>query len=131
MCVHLQTCSLCQWDLEDLAKSFDRARPQTLLVERDSDASKNVGSSRCGAFGKLSCLNLRTGVCLKGSETDVDLRLEVIHKHYICWRRMGIDVLSTVPADMIYEIICAFIIYLVPGGTDLDYVRSILTFKER
>ena len=75
------------------------------------------------------CLNLRTGVCLKGSETDVDLRLEVIHKHYICWRRMGIDVLSTVPADMIYEIICTLVIHLMPAGTDLDFVRGCITFK--
>jgi len=46
---------------EDLQRNLARTRPQVLLPERDSDARKNVASSRCSAFSNFSTLALQTG----------------------------------------------------------------------
>ena len=46
---------------EDLQRNLARTRPQVLLPERDSDAKKNVASSRCSAFSNFSTLALQTG----------------------------------------------------------------------
>ena len=76
------------------------------------------------------CLNLRTGVCLQGSETDVDLRLDIIRKYYICFQRMGIDVISTIPADKVYTIICTVILnFFIPAHADIQGVKMMLSFK--
>ena len=40
---------------------LDRARPQLLLSQRDSDAQKEVTPSRWAAIGKLAQLDLHTG----------------------------------------------------------------------
>ncbi len=48
----------------DLARDLERARPQTLTAQRDSDANKEVEHSRVGAFGQFSQLALRTGSTL-------------------------------------------------------------------
>ena len=37
----------------ELAKHMDRTRPLVLTTQRDSDANRNVESSRVGAFGKF------------------------------------------------------------------------------
>ena len=49
------------WNEADLTKCMDRARPQLLLPQRDSDAQKEVTASRLAAFGKLAQLDLHTG----------------------------------------------------------------------
>ena len=52
------------WSQEELQKDMLRQRPQFLIAQRDSDACKDVESSRIGAFAKFSNLKLRTGSTL-------------------------------------------------------------------
>ena len=49
------------WSQVDLQKELDRARPQLLVPQRDSDAQKDVSGSRVGALAQFSNLALRTG----------------------------------------------------------------------
>ena len=49
------------WFQEDLRRDMDRARPQNLVSQRDSDANRNVPASQLSAFSDTSTLNLRTG----------------------------------------------------------------------
>ena len=49
---------------ENLEREMERARPQILVVQRDSDASKDVEASRTNAFAQFSTLELRTGSAL-------------------------------------------------------------------
>ena len=45
----------------DLRRNLERTRPQSLVVQRDSDANRDVLSSRDSALSQFSCLALRTG----------------------------------------------------------------------
>ena len=49
----------------DLEKDMQRARPQILVPQRDSDANKDVEGSRANAFSQFSNLSLRTGSVLE------------------------------------------------------------------
>jgi len=49
------------WNIEDLCKHMERARPTLMLSQRDSDANKEIEASRCSAFSKFPRLELRTG----------------------------------------------------------------------
>ena len=55
--------------------------------------------------------------------------LDIIHKHYICFQRMNIDVISTIPADKVYTIICTVILnFFVPA--DIQGIKMMLaSFK--
>ena len=46
---------------EDLCRELERARPQTLVPQRDSDANRNVASSRDSALARVSNLSVQTG----------------------------------------------------------------------
>ena len=46
-------------------RDMDRARPQVLVPQRDSDAGKDVEGSRANAFAQCSTLSLRTGSILE------------------------------------------------------------------
>ena len=48
----------------DLHRNLDRTRPQTLVAQRDSDATRNVLSSRESALSQFSTLSLHTGANL-------------------------------------------------------------------
>ena len=45
----------------DLLREIERARPQQLVAQRDSDANKDIEASRDSAMSELSCLSLRVG----------------------------------------------------------------------
>ena len=45
----------------DLGRDLERTRPQTLVLQRDSDANRDVASSRDSAFEQFSTLSLQTG----------------------------------------------------------------------
>ena len=49
------------FNTEDLRKEMERARPLTLVSQRDSDAQKNVEASRHHAFGTVTTMDLQTG----------------------------------------------------------------------
>ena len=49
------------WNEGDLQKEMERTRPQLLLTQRDSDASKNVEASRSNALSTISTVQLQTG----------------------------------------------------------------------
>ena len=49
---------------ESLLREMDRARPLTLVVQRESDAQKNVEASRSHALGTVTEMNLVTGSSL-------------------------------------------------------------------
>ena len=48
----------------DLQRSLERARPQTLVPQLDSDANRDVLVSRDSALSQFSCLKLKTGANL-------------------------------------------------------------------
>ena len=48
----------------DLETQMERARPQALVPQRDSDCNKNVEGARVNAFDQISSLRLRTGSVL-------------------------------------------------------------------
>ena len=50
---------------EDLARDFERARPQVLVAQRDSDANKDVVNARLHALEKYNNLSLGTGSTLE------------------------------------------------------------------
>ena len=52
------------WNEKDLEAEMDRARPQLLLNQRDSDAQKDVEASRKNAFSSLSELQIQTSSTL-------------------------------------------------------------------
>ena len=45
----------------ELGRDLERARPQNLVAQRDSDANRNVASSRDSALTKFSTLSMQTG----------------------------------------------------------------------
>ena len=49
------------WNEADLQLEMERARPQLLLTQRDSDAQKNVEASRSNALSTISEIQLQTG----------------------------------------------------------------------
>ena len=49
------------WSEKELARDMDRTRPQNLLLQRDSDANRDVSASRNSAFSDTSVLRLQTG----------------------------------------------------------------------
>ena len=49
---------------QSLKREMDRARPLTLVVQRDSDAQKEVEASRIHALGTVSEMTFRTGSTL-------------------------------------------------------------------
>jgi len=51
--------------VQDLEKELQRARPQILVPQRDSDANKDVEGARANAFSQFSELALRTGSVLE------------------------------------------------------------------
>ena len=51
--------------LESLQRELDRARPQVLLAQRDSDANRDVEGSRTNAFSNFSDLAVQTGSVLE------------------------------------------------------------------
>ena len=50
---------------QDLERAMDRARPQLLLVQRDSDAKKDVEASRVNALEQFAKLDLRIASTLE------------------------------------------------------------------
>ena len=51
---------------ENLIREMERARPQILVAQRDSDANQDVQASRMGSMGEFSTLSIRTGSELIG-----------------------------------------------------------------
>ena len=51
--------------MAELERNMDRARPQLLVAQRDSDANKDVEGARANAFAQCSTLSLRTGSILE------------------------------------------------------------------
>ena len=49
------------YSADNLVKELDRLRPTTLVVQRDSDASKDVEASRHHALGTVTTVNIQTG----------------------------------------------------------------------
>ena len=49
------------WNEDDLQRELDRARPNILMSQRDSDALKEIEASRANAFSRFSVLELKTG----------------------------------------------------------------------
>ena len=49
------------FNVPDLLREMDRARPIILSTQRDSDALKEIEASRASAFSRFSVLELRTG----------------------------------------------------------------------
>ena len=67
----------------DLAKHMDRARPLVLTTQRDSDANRNVESSRVGAFGKFSQLEQQSPSSILHVLSTESL---FSHSSLECWR---------------------------------------------
>ena len=49
------------WNEDELHSELDRARPNILTSQRDSDALKEIEASRASAFSRFSTLELKTG----------------------------------------------------------------------
>ena len=49
------------WNEDELHRELDRARPNILTSQRDSDALKEIEASRASAFSRFSTLELKTG----------------------------------------------------------------------
>ena len=49
------------YTVADLQRNLERARPQTLVPQRDSDANRDVLASRDSALSQFSTVALRTG----------------------------------------------------------------------
>ena len=52
------------YTVADLQRNLERARPQTLVPQRDSDANRDVLASRDSALSQFSTLQLKTGANL-------------------------------------------------------------------
>lgn len=53
------------YTVADLQRNLNRARPQTLVPQRDSDANRDVLASRDSALSRFSILQLKTGADLE------------------------------------------------------------------